>query len=155
MAVVLSDLLNEKHVVLNLRSRTGTKVLGEIVDVLHANHAVGDPKKFLEELLARERASPTTVEHGVGFPHARTDLVDRIVLGVGRSRRGVTLGTSEERAHLVFVLGVPRQMINDYLVCIGALARLAKDEATRTSLIKAETAGELVEILRAGSLLLE
>jgi hypothetical protein len=46
-------------------------------------------------------------------------------------------------------------MVNSYLVCVGALARLTKTDDTRAELMNATTAPEFVEILRAGSLLLE
>jgi hypothetical protein len=45
-------------------------------------------------------------------------------------------------------------MINNYLVCVGALARLTKVEETRMALLQTESAAEFVETLRVGSLLL-
>ena len=93
--------------------------------------------------------------NGVAFPHARTDLVKDIVLGIGRSPDGVVFGENGELAHLIFVIGVPQRMVTDYLVCVGALARLTKDAATRTALMDAATARELVEILRCRFALVE
>ena len=66
------------------------------------------------------------VENTVVFPHARTDLVDEIVVGVGRSRAGIPFGENHQRAHLIFVIGVPERLISDYLICVGTLARLVK-----------------------------
>jgi len=116
---------------------------------------VAEPEKFLAEVLAREEVHTTLMERGVAFPHTRTDLVPEITLGIGRSVAGVPFGESSERAHLIFVIGAPKRMVNRYLGCVGALARLTKAEATRAALMKAESAAEFVEILRAGSLLLD
>jgi mannitol/fructose-specific phosphotransferase system IIA component (Ntr-type) len=51
------------------------------------------------------------------------------------------------RAHLIFVIGVPQQLVNDYLICVGTLARLAKDGATRSRLLRAETPREFFDVL--------
>ena len=79
--------------------------------------------------------------------HARTDLVDEIVLGVGRSRAGIAFGENQQRAHLIFVIGVPERWLSDYLVCVGTLARLVKDETIRSRLLNAETPREFIEAL--------
>jgi mannitol/fructose-specific phosphotransferase system IIA component (Ntr-type) len=138
MALALADLLDEKDVALQLRARKQANALREIVQLLTANGKIGHPEKFLDAVLVREQANPSVVEHGVAFPHARTDLVDRIVLGIGRSRAGVPFGKGQ-RARLIFVIGVPQRLINDYLICVGTLARLLNDDVTRAALLHAET----------------
>jgi mannitol/fructose-specific phosphotransferase system IIA component (Ntr-type) len=147
MAIALADLFDEKQVALQLRARKLSNALREIVHLLAANGKIGQPEKFLDQLLARERAHPSVVEHGVAFPHARTDLVDQIVLGIGLSRTGVPFGEGK-RARLIFVIGVPQRLVNDYLVCVGELARLMKDESACATLRQAKTRAELINILR-------
>ena len=155
MAVVLADLLEEKHVTLIMHARTRAEALREIIGTMTTGDALREAEKFLAEVLAREEVHTTFMANGVAFPHARTELVEEIVLGIGRSPKGVAFGEKGERAHLIFVIGVPQRMVTDYLVCVGALARLTKDEKSRSALMAAESAADLIEILRAGSLLLE
>jgi hypothetical protein len=76
-------------------------------------------------------------------------LVDEIVIGVGRSRAGIPFGENQQRAHLIFVIGVPERLLSDYLVCVGTLARLVKDETIRSRLLNAETPREFIEALTA------
>jgi mannitol/fructose-specific phosphotransferase system IIA component (Ntr-type) len=73
--------------------------------------------------------------------------VDQIVLGIGRSRAGIPFGMNQQRARLIFVIGVPERLVNDYLICVGTLARLVKDEAIRSALLRAETPREFIEAL--------
>ena len=119
--------------------------LRKIVGLLTANGHLTEPEKFLERVLARERQNPSTVENGVAFPHARTDLVNKIVLGIGRSRGGIPFGTG--RARLIFLIGVPQRLVNDYLVCVGTLARALKDDVVRNRLLGAKTSEEFITIL--------
>jgi mannitol/fructose-specific phosphotransferase system IIA component (Ntr-type) len=149
MAIALVDLLDEKNVALDLRARKQETAVRELVQLLSANGKIDNPEKFLEQVLARERVSPTITDHGVAFPHARTDLVKEIVLAIGRSRTGIRFETSK-RAHLIFLIGVPRQLVNDYLIVLGTLARAVADDLTRTALLQAETLEQFIQALKSG-----
>jgi mannitol/fructose-specific phosphotransferase system IIA component (Ntr-type) len=151
MAIALADLLDEKQVILRLRSRKPANGLREIVQLLAHNGKIENGEEFLEQVLAREQVHPSVVENGIVFPHARTDLVDQIILGVGRSRAGIPFGENRVRAHLIFVIGVPQQLVNDYLICVGTLARLVKDDAIRSALFRAETSREFLDALTEGT----
>ena len=155
MPIALANLITEQQVILRLRSRKPQNAIREIVGVLASEiggRKIAGPEAFLEQVFAREQIHPSVVENGVAFPHARTDLVDEIVIGVGRSRAGIPFGENEQRAHLIFVIGVPERMLSDYLVCVGTLARLVKDETIRSRLLNAETPHEFVETLTAETL---
>jgi mannitol/fructose-specific phosphotransferase system IIA component (Ntr-type) len=147
MAITLADLLDEKNVTLQLRSRKAANALREIVQLLTNNGKIDNAEKFLEEVLVREQAHPSVLENGVAFPHARTDLVDQIVIGIGRSRAGIPFGGNALRARLIFVIGVPERLVKDYLICLGTLARLVKDDAIRAALLRAQTPREFLDAL--------
>ena len=152
MTIAPADLLHEQQVILRLRSRKPANAIREIVDVLASDisgRKIDQTEAFLEQVLAREQIHPSVVEHGVAFPHVRTDLVDEIVIGVGRSRAGIPFGENQQRAHLIFVIGVPERLLSDYLVCVGTLARLVKDGTIRSRLLNAETPHEFIEALMA------
>jgi mannitol/fructose-specific phosphotransferase system IIA component (Ntr-type) len=149
MAIALTDLLDEKQVILGLRSRKVPTALREIIELLAHNGKIQNPGAFFEKVLAREEAHPSVVENGVAFPHARTDLVDEIVVGIGRSRAGIPFGPNGVRARLIFVIGVPERLVNDYLICVGTLVRLLKDDAIRSTLLHAQTPREFVDALTA------
>ena len=155
MPIALADLLTEQQVILRLRSRKPANAIREIVDVVASDisgRKIAEPEAFLEQVFAREQAHPSVVENGVAFPHARTDLVDEIVIGVGRSRAGIPFSENQQRANLIFVIGVPERLLSDYLVCVGMLARLGKDETIRSRLLNAETPRAFTEALTADTL---
>jgi mannitol/fructose-specific phosphotransferase system IIA component (Ntr-type) len=149
MAIALTDLLDEKQVILGLRSRKLPNALREIIELLAQNRKIQNPEAFFEKVLAREQAHPSVVENSAVFPHARTDLVDEIVVGVGRSHAGIPFGHNGRRARLIFVIGVPERLVNDYLICVGTLVRLVRDGATRSVLLHAQTPREFIDALTA------
>lgn len=154
MPIALADLLHEQQVILRLSSRKPANAIREIVQMLAHAGKVARPEAFLEQVLTRERAHPSMVEDDVAFPHARTDLVNEIVAGIGRSRAGIPFGQDQQRAHLIFVIGVSERLVSDYLICVGALARLVKDATIRSTLLKAKTPREFIDALTAETLTL-
>ena len=151
MAIALADLLDVKQVELAMRSRTPEKAIRELIALLGQNNQVTDANSFAEAVIERERANPSVVEHGVAFPHARTDLVQAVVLAIGRSRAGIPCGQVGARAHLIYLIGVPQRLVGDYLICVGALARLSSNQSIRAQLMRARTPEEFVEILRTAA----
>ena len=151
MALVLADLLDSRNVKLTLQSRTAENAIRELTTLLAATEQVAEPETFVEQVIGRERTNPSVVEFGVALPHARTDLVDKIVLAIGRKAAGIPFGKSARRAKLIFLIGVPQLLVNDYLVAVGALARVAREPVIRSQLLKAATPEEFIEVLRAAS----
>jgi mannitol/fructose-specific phosphotransferase system IIA component (Ntr-type) len=145
---LLDGLLDPKHVVLDLRGRTAGEAVWEIIELLRESGELPRAQEFFEAVMAREEKSSTIANGGVAFPHARTELVGQLVLGIGRSRAGVPFGEKAELAHLIFVIAVPQQMVNDYLICVGGLARRLNNEATRQALLEASTPAEFLDRLR-------
>jgi len=155
MSALLSEILDPNLVVLELREGTAAESILEIAELLRDHGHVQDFYKFADAVMEREGRSSTNTGEGVAFPHARTDLVECIALGIGRSAAGIRFGPAKELVHLIFLVGVPKQMVTDYLVCVGAVARVVKAKAKQDALMAATSAEELVEQLRAGALLVE
>ena len=147
MSIALAALVDPKQIALNLRAKTQEEAMREIVDLLVAADKIDNPEKFLEQLRARETTNSTYAADGVAFPHARTKLVNEIVLGIGRSESGISWTGKGELAHLIFLIAVPERLISDYLVVVGAIARATKDRPLRTLLFHAENADEFIATL--------
>lgn len=152
MPIALADLLDEQQVILRLRSRKPGNAIREIVQLFAHTGRIANAEAFLEQVLARERTHSSIVQNGVVFPHARTDLVDEIVVGIGRSGAGIPFGEDQQRGHLIFVIAVPERLVGDYLISVGTLARLVQDETIRSTLLRAETPREFVDTLKVETL---
>lgn len=144
----LEDLIVEKQIAIDLKKQTQAEALRELIQVFESNPYVHDLDGFYEALLSREKVNSTVVGNGIAFPHARTDCVDRIVLAAGRSVQGVRFSNNSEPVHLIFVIGTPKALISDYLVCVGALARSVKDKGLCDGLMSAKTPAEFAAVLK-------
>jgi mannitol/fructose-specific phosphotransferase system IIA component (Ntr-type) len=139
MATRISSLLAPEHIVLAVQSTKRTVALQEIARRLEQDPNVANFQGFYNELLARERVDTTCLGNEVALPHARTEHVKKIVLAVGRSEQGVYFENSNQTVKLLFVLGTPKSNPTDYLILVGALCRLIKEEASRAALLAAPT----------------
>jgi mannitol/fructose-specific phosphotransferase system IIA component (Ntr-type) len=149
--MIPADLFSEQHLALDLKGKTAGEAIWEIVERLRDSGELAEPKKFYELVMEREEKSSTVANGGVAFPHARTNLVEKLLLGIGRSQKGIPFAGRADLVHLIFVIAVPQQMVNDYLICVGALARLLKDEGRRKALLKATTPAEFLSEIRRES----
>ena len=145
---LLDSLLDPRHVALDLRGHGAGEAVWEIVQLLGGSGDLRNPKEFFEAVMEREAKSSTVANGGVAFPHARTQLVDQLLLGIGRSQSGVSFRPEGDLVHLIFVIAVPQQMVNDYLICVGSLARRLNNEPARQSLLNAATPAEFFARLR-------
>jgi mannitol/fructose-specific phosphotransferase system IIA component (Ntr-type) len=148
MAIAIADLLDPRQVRLRLRSRTAENAIQELVTALNGRDGVADPTKLERDVVGREREQPSIVESEVVFPHARTDAVEKIVLAIGIKPAGIPFGLAGERAKVIFLIGVPRRLVNDYLVAVGGLARVTRRDTVRQRLLRAGSPEEFIEQLR-------
>ena len=146
---LLDGLLDPKHVILDLRGSTVGEAVWEIVELFRESGELDKAKEFFEAVMEREGKSSTVANGGVAFPHARTDLVKELLLGIGRSSAGVSFDDEADLVHLIFVIAVPQQMVNDYLICVGGLARRLNQAGTRQALLEASTSAEFLLQLRS------
>jgi mannitol/fructose-specific phosphotransferase system IIA component (Ntr-type) len=139
MAARLSQLLDPARIQLDLQSTKRTAALNEVARLLETHPDITNFQAFYHELLARERLDTTALGNEIALPHARTEHVKRLVLAVGRSPGGVFFESSNQTVRLMFVLGTPKSNPGDYLMLVGGLCRLIKDNAHRDALLAAAT----------------
>src|SRR5438034_9236131 len=151
MAIALADVLDERQIALQLKSRRQANALREVIGLFEETGSLLQLTDFLAQVLVRERVNSTLAENSVACPHASTELVDQIALAVGRSRAGIPWNDKDERARLIFVVTVPQRLVNDYLVLVGTLARITQDKEQRAALLAAATPAEFIETLRSAA----
>ena len=147
MAIALAELIDPRRIVLKLLATTQADAMIELANLLATNGPITNVNLFLKELQAREAVNSTYAADGIAFPHARTKLVDEIVLAIGRSEPGVQWTDKGEIAQLIFLIAVPERLISDYLVVVGAIARITKDPPLRTLLLHAESVDDFMATL--------
>ena len=122
------------------------------ISVLHAQlakaPAVKDASLLLRDLLERAMLAPVCVAADVALPHARTDAVAQVVMGVARvAAPGVGFDAEHPAVRLIFMVGTPKQQVEEYLLAVAAITRLLKTDGVRDGLMAAKTTAEFSALL--------
>lgn len=123
---------------------------------LHAQLAqspgVKNGPQLLQQILERAMLAPICIAADVALPHARTEAVDRVVLGVARlAAPGVGFDAEHPQVRLVFMVGTPKQQMDEYLLSVAAITRTLKAEGVRAGLLAARTEEEFRGWLARGA----
>lgn len=108
--------------------------------------------RLLIDVLERVMVAPVCIAADVALPHARTDAVNRIVLGVARiAPPGVGFDGEHPNIRLMFMIGTPRKQVEEYLRLVAAISRLLRMPGARDALLNAKTETEFREQLARGA----
>lgn len=130
-------------VVAELRATSGEEAIRELHAALcAATPDVRQPPLLLADLVERASESSVCITEQIALPHARTLSVERMVLAVGRSARGLPFDPAHPAVRLVFLIGTPRQQVAEYLKMVSTLMRFLKSAEVRQRLIAAGTEDE-------------
>ena len=136
---------------LDLEAETGEAAVG----VLHrrlteVSEAIADAPNFLRDVIQRMRVAPVCIADDVALPHARTDAVSRMVIGVARTKHPVPFDASHPGVRLIFLIGTPKDEVTGYLQVVARLSRLLRNPAIRTGLYSATDEAEFRALLSGG-----
>ncbi|AWI10447.1 PTS sugar transporter subunit IIA [Ereboglobus luteus] len=145
----LSQLLDPSRITLSIKSARRTAAINEVARLLDGHPNVTNFQGFYNELLARERLDTTCLGNEIAIPHARTEHVQKIVLAVGRSDKGVVFENCNQIVKLMFVLGTPKTNPGTYLAIVSALCRLLKEPENREVFMSASTPQEFIQAVVA------
>jgi nitrogen PTS system EIIA component len=148
---VLSELISPATINLNLKSADRDAVLDELVGQIPAVANQPEARQnLLRALQERERLHSTGIGDGVALPHARNalvGLVTRPVIVFGRHAQGIPYNAIDGApARLFFLLVAPT--VTEHLAVLARISRLLRDPRVRQELLKADSAGKVLEIIR-------
>lgn len=140
-------ILKPENVVVELKARRNFDAIRELVAVCAEDEVVLDSKRFLADLIRREKQASTGIGKGVAVPHAHEDCISRQLLAIGISRAGVDFSSIDgEPVHIVAMLATPKKHQKQHMELLAALSRLLQHEEVRVSLLAATSSQEVVDI---------
>jgi nitrogen PTS system EIIA component len=140
----ISELLNEKLIISDLKARAKKQALEEMVACLTANRNDIDARELYAVLIEREKLGSTGIGNGIAIPHGKLDGLDTICLVFARSDGGIDFDSLDGKpVHLVFLLVAPSNSAGAHLKALARLSRLLKEKNFRDDLLGAADAEAL------------
>lgn len=151
MATNLGDILSEEQVIADLRAKNRWEAIDELIGKLVATGKIKPEYRdgVIAAVRKRESSMSTGIGHGVGIPHASTDLVEVITGAFGRSAGGVDFDALDgQPVKLATLLLVPQKQFQQHLHTVAAAAKLFSQPAFRQALEAAPDAAAILHLIR-------
>lgn len=84
--VILSEVLSEKVIDLNLVATTKEAAIKELSELLYENGNIDDVADFFEDVMLRETEGVTGLGKGVAIPHGKSESVLKTSIAIGRTK---------------------------------------------------------------------
>lgn len=147
--IVLSDLLKQKYIELELRGGDKDVLLDELVDVAHKSGKVKNKKSLLNALLEREKLGSTGIGNGVAIPHAKIEGIKEPLLVFGRAAGGVNFNSLDGgQTYIFFMLISPKDEVGRHLKILARISHIIKDKFTVGRFRKAKDETDVLKVLR-------
>ncbi|EJC6791870.1 PTS sugar transporter subunit IIA [Vibrio parahaemolyticus] len=120
---MITKLINEDLIKLDLKASSKEEVFKELVAVLHAQGRISDQTQFLADIKAREELGNTGFEDGVAIPHAKSAAVIEPAVVIGVSKSGIEYGAEDGLpSKLFFMIASPDGGDNHHIEVLAELS---------------------------------
>ena len=144
----LSDILNQNHVIPDLKAKDKKGVLAELVDVIVSSDPTLDKNSLVKVLLERERLGSTGIGDGVAIPHGKFQGLKHPIISIGRSRKGLDFDAMDgEAVFLFFLLVAPEDSASIHLKALAKIAKIIKSRSFRNVLMQVPTREEIYQTI--------
>ena len=145
----LSELMDEKTILLSLKGKKKAEMLEEMVECLSKAGILENKKEFLSSILEREELESTALGGGVAIPHGRSSGVKKLTVLFARDKNGVDFQALDRKpVHYIFMIAAPKDVRKEYLQAIAKVARLLKSELMKKRLMEVNREKELMDTIR-------
>ena len=143
----VADYIKVDTINLNLESKTKNTVIRELYNNLKKTNLIKDEELGLNDIFAREEMGSTGIGKKIALPHAKA--VDELIATFGISRNGIDYESLDnENVNIFFMFLCPEEKTQEYLKVLARISRLIRDDKFIDKLLKAESNGEIIEIIR-------
>lgn len=144
----IMDSLKEGAIVAELNATDKNGVLSELTASLAEASGVKQ-KELLRVLLERERLGSTGIGGGIAIPHGKLKPLQSLLMGFGRSRKGVDFDAMDGKpTHIFFLLLAPEDSTGGHLKMLARISRLLKDTVFKERLMNAADWRELYMVIK-------
>ena len=147
--MALIDLVVEDIIKVPLTSQDKPDVLRELVQILKDAGEIDDAEAVLAAVRKREDQMSTGLQYGIAVPHGKTTAVTSLKCAIGIAPQGIDFDALDgQPSQLFFLLLAPPDKSGPHVEALAEIAKLAQSQAFLKALIKADTAKDVVDLLK-------
>ena len=146
----LLDHLVMESVSSKLKSAHKREVIGELVGKLRIYGAVDieNEEDIINAIAEREQIGSTGIGNGIGIPHCKTDLIDKVICTVGISENGINFDALDDQpVHVFFLVLAPLAPEVNHLSLLAKIASMLRSKYFVNDLKKCRNDDELRDLI--------
>ncbi len=148
----LADYLDESCILCNIDTGQRDEVLDRLVGAIRRHAGGFEQEPTLTAVIERELQAPTVLTSGLAMPHARLAGIDRPLLAVATSHRGIDFqAAGEDPVNVVVLILTPKSDPGAYLRLMASLSKMLNSKPVLKRLYVAGSAREVYGIITEGA----
>lgn len=146
--VKIADSLSIDTIIPSLTSTDKVEVLKELAEKLSEAHPIINKERLIEALIEREKLCSTAVDSGVAIPHAKLSGISDIILGFGKSDKGLEFDSLDRHpTNLFIVLLSPENSTGQHIELLARISMIFKKSELRSELLKASSEQDIYDCI--------
>ena len=144
------DFLCPDAVSADLKATTKKELIEEMVTMMVEAGAFEKKHKakIIDVLMAREALGSTAIGQGIAIPHGKTDCVDKLVAGLGVSKKGIDFDALDgEPAYIFFLLAASVDSAGPHLKALAQISRRLRDTYFCELIRKCKTPKDIFDLI--------
>jgi mannitol/fructose-specific phosphotransferase system IIA component (Ntr-type) len=140
------SIINENSCTISLKSRNKADCIKELAHLIASSIPELGRDTIYENLIERESKGSTAFGEGIAIPHARIKEIDKFVVSIAVSKKGVDFESLDKKKTRVFftIIG-PGTEQEQYLKILAQISRVAKNRYARNELLNTRSSIALKE----------
>ena len=125
--------------------------LEQLIRVMAKDTAITDETAFNRAVFERESVMSTGIGGGVAIPHVRLKGINRLIVGIGVSPKGIDYGTLDnEPVHVMVLFATPEGADKEYLRTLAqVMGALRQGDGLYEKLIDCRSPKAVADLLNA------
>ncbi|EPR7549266.1 PTS fructose transporter subunit IIABC [Vibrio fluvialis] len=147
---MITKLINEDLIKLDLQATSKEEVFKELVSILYTQGRISDQTQFLADIQERETLGNTGFEDGVAIPHAKSTAVLAPAVVIGVSQSGIDYGAEDGLpSKLFFMIASPDGGDNHHIEVLAELSSKLIEDGFIDAFLNATTSEQALALLLA------
>ncbi|MGL5053153.1 MAG: PTS sugar transporter subunit IIA [Cetobacterium sp.] len=125
-------------------------VLKKMVEnICHNSDFILDKEVFYEAVLEREKIGSTAIGVGVAIPHARVEVVKKIIVSIYILKNPIDFNSLDgEKVKIVILVAAPKEESKKYLELLSSLSKMFRNKKNRESILECSTSESLIKAVQ-------
>lgn len=143
------DVLDKNLIKVPLKHTDKQGVISELVEVVATakGYSAQQADEILKAVLARESLGSTGIGNGIAIPHAKSDVMDKLVMVVGISRFPIDFDSlDDQKSRIFFLVLAPTNQASAHVELLAGIARSCTSQVFRRMLEQARDSEEVFRL---------